>query len=119
MNIKYELNNKYRVLLTEVLPYELPLILDNTAFYHIANKNSTEMLFYNECFEDCKRSWTIPFDYKVRFRGGEKSRGLSLMHPSIQLRWTELYEKYATYMLYLCSRSPFSIIVVSQIWKAK
>lgn len=115
MNIKYELNNKYRVLLTEVLPYELPLILDNTAFYHIANKNSTEMLFYNECFEDCKRSWTIPFDYKVRFRGGEKSRGLSLMHPSIQLRWTELYEKYATYMLYLCSRSPFSIRRISEL----
>ena len=27
------LNNKYRVLLTEVLPYELPLMLDNGGFY--------------------------------------------------------------------------------------
>lgn len=114
MNIKYELNNKYRVLLTEVLPYELPLILDNTAFYHIANENSNAMSFYNECFDKQKAAWTIPFDYKVRFRGGEKSRGLSLMHPSVQLRWTDIYENYSTYMLYLCSKSPFSIRHISE-----
>ena len=33
MNNYIDLNNKYRVLLTEVLPYELPLMLDNEAFY--------------------------------------------------------------------------------------
>ena len=36
-----DLNNKYRVLLTEVLPYELPLMLDNEAFY--SNMQDKEM----------------------------------------------------------------------------
>ena len=33
MSKKYELNSKYRVLLTELLPYELPLVFDNCAFF--------------------------------------------------------------------------------------
>ena len=33
MRAETNLNNKYRVLLTEVLPYELPLVLNNEAFY--------------------------------------------------------------------------------------
>ena len=33
MKPEKNLNNKYRVLLTEVLPYELPLVLNNEAFY--------------------------------------------------------------------------------------
>ena len=114
MNLKYELNNKYRVLLTEVLPYELPLVLDNTAFFHIVNDNSTAMAFYDSYLNSRKDEWTIPYDYKVRFRGGEKSRGLSLMHPTIQLRWADMYDTYSTYMLYLCSKSPFSIRYISE-----
>lgn len=114
MNLKYELNNKYRVLLTEVLPYELPLVLDNTAFFHIMNDNSAALAFYDAYINGRKEEWTIPYDYKVRFRGGEKSRGLSLMHPTIQLRWTDMYETYATYMLYLCSKSPFPIRYISE-----
>ena len=38
------LNNKYRVLLTEVLPYELPLFLNNEAFY--ANMQNTSCINY-------------------------------------------------------------------------
>ena len=33
MSREISLNNKYRVLLTEVLPYELPLMLDNEGLY--------------------------------------------------------------------------------------
>ena len=33
MSKEISLNNKYRVLLTEVLPYELPLMLDNEGIY--------------------------------------------------------------------------------------
>ena len=33
MSKDINLNNKYRALLTEVLPYELPLMLDNEGFY--------------------------------------------------------------------------------------
>lgn len=113
-----DLNNKYRVLLTEVLPYELPLILNNEAFYENMQDDSIRNLFVS-VFGKCvnRRDWTVPFDYNVRRVGGEKSRKLSLIHPLTQLDCVDHYEKYDEYMLNLCSHSPFSIRYISK--KAK
>ena len=112
------LNNKYRVLLTEVLPYELPLMLNNEAFY--ANKQ--DVSFYNQFVSVFNKivkqnHWTIPFEYNIRRVGGEKSRKLSLIHPMTQLDCVDHYEKYDEYMLSLCAHSPFSIRYISK--KAK
>ena len=104
-----DLNNKYRVLLTEVLPYELPLVLNNEAFYNHMQSAELRDLFKCVFSKVKKMYWTIPFDYNLRQAGGEKSRKLSLMHPLTQLNCVDFYEKYEEYMLYLCSRSPFSI----------
>lgn len=108
MSKNININNKYRVLLTEVLPYEIPLMLDNEGFYfNMQDKNLYEI--FKEAFGgDCK-NWTIPFDYSVRKYSGDKSRKLSLMHPLIQLKCVDFYEKYNFYMISLCSNSPFSI----------
>lgn len=114
-----DLNNKYRVLLTEVLPYELPLVLNNEAFYKNMQDDSLRNLFvgvFNNIITS-KERWTIPFDYNVRRVGGEKSRKLSLVHPFTQLDCVNHYEKYDEYMLNLCSHSPFSIRYISK--KAK
>ncbi|WP_024988979.1 antiviral reverse transcriptase Drt3b [Segatella albensis] len=104
------LNNKYRVLLTEVLPYELPIMLNNEAFYQNMLDDETRKVF-EKTFDGVlkSRQWSIPFDYSIRRIGGEKSRRLSLIHPLTQLGCVVLYEKYDDYMLSLCSRSPFSI----------
>lgn len=93
MSKNININNKYRVLLTEVLPYEIPLMLDNEGFYfNMQDKNLYEI--FKEAFGgDCK-NWTIPFDYSVRKYSGDKSRKLSLMHPLIQLKCVDFYEKY-------------------------
>ena len=113
-----DLNNKYRVLLTEVLPYELPLVLNNEAFYTNMLDNSLNKLFVN-VFNGIvsANDWTIPFDYNIRRVGGEKSRKLSLMHPLTQLDCVEHYKTYDEYMLNLCSHSPYSIRYISK--KAK
>lgn len=114
-----DLNNKYRVLLTEVLPYELPLVLNNEAFYENMQDESLHRLF-DSVFNNIvtrKERGTIPFDYNVRRVGGEKSRKLSLVHPLTQLDCVDHYEKYDEYMLNLCSHSPFSIRYISK--KAK
>ena len=110
-----DLNNKYRVLLTEVLPYELPLMLNNEAFYANMQDESLRTLFVS-VFSGVvsKHDWTIPFDYNIRRVGGEKSRKLSLMHPLTQLACADLYEKYDEYMLNLCSHSPYSIRYISK-----
>lgn len=110
MRTENNLNNKYRVLLTEVLPYELPLVLNNEAFYENMCDDSIRDLFFS-VFNGIVKSgaWTIPFDYEIRRVGGERSRKLSLMHPMTQLDCVDHYAKYDDYMIHLCSYSPFSI----------
>ena len=108
MSKEINLNNKYRVLLTEVLPYELPLMLDNEGFYQNMQDKSLQDIFKETCPWHSDQ-WTIPFDYSVRKYGGDKSRKLSLMHPFSQLQWVNFYEKHDYYMLALCNNSPFSI----------
>lgn len=100
MRTESKLNNKYRVLLTEVLPYELPLMLNNDAFYENMQDESLRKAFLN-VFNGIVKSgtWTIPFDYDIRRIGGERSRKLSLMHPMTQLDCVEHYAKYDDYMI--------------------
>lgn len=118
MKPEKNLNNKYRVLLTEVLPYELPLVLNNEAFYENMQDEKLRTLFI-EVFNGRVKAggWTIPFDYNIRRMGGERSRKLSLMHPITQLDCVEHYAKYDDYMINLCSRSPYSIRYIDK--KAK
>ena len=107
MRNSINLDNKYRVLLTEVLPYELPFRLNNDAFYENMQNKELKASF-DEAVKN-KKEWTIPFDYYVRRSNSKKSRKLSVMHPRTQLACVDFYEKYADYMLYLCSNNPFSI----------
>ena len=103
-----DLNNKYRVLLTETLPYELPLSLNNDSFYeNMLNEDLHS--FFNGVFSDITKDYTIPFDYNVRRFNGVKSRKLSLMHPALQLKVADFYEKNDGYLLKLCAKSPFSL----------
>lgn len=113
MKKEINLNNKYRVLLTEVLPYELPLMLDNEGFYQNMQDNELCKSF-NDVFNGKMKDWTIPYDYSVRKYGGEKSRKLSLMHPLTQLQCAQFYEDYDDYMLSLCNNSPFSIRYIAK-----
>lgn len=108
MSKKYELNSKYRVLLTELLPYELPLVFDNYAFFQICY-DENKRLFYEGLVNIGNSDWTIPFDYDIYQKSGTKKRRLSVIHPAIQLGWVDLYEEYADYLLYLCAKSPYSI----------
>lgn len=118
MKSEKDLNNKYRVLLTEVLPYELPLVLNNEAFYENMQDEGLRNLFLSVFSGYVKAGdWTIPFDYNIRRMGGEKSRRLSLMHPITQLDCVEHYAKYDEYMINLCARSPYSIRYIDK--KAK
>lgn len=110
MSAETNLNNKYRVLLTEVLPYELPLVLNNEAFYENMQDETLRNLFLSVFNDKIKKSgWTIPFDYDIRRIGGERSRKLSLMHPLTQLDCVEHYAQYNDYMINLCSFSPYSV----------
>lgn len=111
------LNNEYRVVLTEVLPYEIPLMLDNYGFYkNIIDEKKRKIFIKQFRFlkKENEKRWYIPFNYYVRKYGGN-SRYLSIMHPMSQLDVVDFYKKYADYMLYLCDKSPFSIRHIKSI----
>lgn len=104
-------NNKNRVLLTEVLPYEVVLGFDSEQFFNNMNDSKLKKLIENSEYvpTSVKDNFKIPFDYHIRRSGGSKSRKLSLMHPVSQLECVDFYEDNKEFLLYYTSLSPFSL----------
>ena len=130
--IKYK---KERVILSDILPFEIPVTFSNRHFYDFLTKNEIELIDHkitwntstpalNEIIRllfDIKKpivanetkleDWglkTIPFNYKISHKQND-FRQLTLIHPKSQLAITEFYEKYKQIIVHYCSLSPFSI----------
>jgi len=132
INIKKE-----RVVISDVLPFELPVTFSNRHFYNflVANGVSTngkiikwsnndpileviiKLLFgfkkskptnNRQINCDNKDFMTIPFNYRISHK--EKDfRELTIIHPKNQLALIEFYERHKELILYYCNISPFSI----------
>lgn len=103
--------NKNRVLLTEVLPYEVILGFDTEHFFNNMNDPYLKEVIEKNKYvaTSSKDNFKISFDYHIRRSGGEKSRKLSLMHPLSQLECVDFYEDNKDFLLYYTSLSPFSL----------
>jgi hypothetical protein len=122
-----------RVLLTEVLPYEVPLFFSNRSFFDFVNQHSVDLSIEGKGFkyvtktcepavlaavklllgwgnskEDVISARSTPFNYKINHKEND-FRFLSLMHPRSQLLSVTFYEKYQDLILYYCSVSPYSL----------
>lgn len=115
MNDTPIVKNKYRALLTEMLPYEIPLLLDNSGFYYNMLDEKLRAIFNHQF--SFSNTWTIPFNYTIKKNGGIKSRLLSIMHPKIQLDFVDLYEHYELLMIHLCNISPYSLRHIHNVAK--
>lgn len=115
MNDTPIVKNKYRALLTEMLPYEIPLLLDNSGFYYNMLDEKLRAIFNHQF--SFSNTWTIPFNYTIKKNGGIKSRLLSIMHPKIQLDFVDLYEHYELLMIHLCNISPYSLRHIHDVAK--
>lgn len=140
---------KERVVFSDVLPYELPLIFSNRYFYRFLVRNGIwieisregqDTLHWNKTedkgilgllaiifcrkiseFEgkdslllnvhDLKR---FPFVYSIQHKP-LKHRFLSLIHPANQIKVVDLYNRYKDAIIYLCSKSNFSIRYPSKV----
>jgi hypothetical protein len=104
-----------RVVITETLPYETPIIFSGDGFYNRLKHASSSGRIHSDLVEnlvfrhDAKPGRvTIPFSYKIR-KGTSDFRRLAVLHPSALWDVREFYEKYDEWMIYECGRSPFSI----------
>lgn len=103
--IKVDLKDKYRVLMTELLPYELPLWFSNELFYTRLKENSNIL---NDITNNSNIKNYVPLDYKIRRTSGG-ARVLSIMHPKIQVEACDFYDKYQDLIIYYSNRSNKSL----------
>ncbi len=105
-----------RVLITETLPFETPIIFSNDGLYQqvssldqasAVQKTIIQALVLGEGHPKPVHS-TIPYLYKVR-KNTQEFRRLALLHPFSQWRVRGFYEKYEQLILHYCAISPASI----------
>ncbi len=119
--VKINKDDKARILLTELLPYEVPMLFSNEGFYQIIS-NGNYFKFFDRINQLSKASgngkkYGIPFNYDIRKNIEGETRTLSVIHPYCQYHFIELYEKYDSLMLHLCSKSQFSLRRISKVAK--
>jgi len=105
VKIQVDLKDKYRVLMTELLPYELPLWFSNECFYEKIRKSED---FIKDVTSGLNLKNYIPLDYKICKTGGG-ARMLSIMHPTVQKEFCDFYHKYQDLIIYYCGRSKRSL----------
>ena len=110
-----------RVLLTETLPYETPIIFSNDGLYERIKyindfsefeKKLIKLIIYGEKPTGNGRNKQIkhtkPYLYKI-CKDNISFRRLALLHPISQYQTKLFYEKYTSLILHYCSISPASI----------
>jgi len=120
--VRVDRYDKNRVLLTETLPYETPMLFSNDGFYSLVSANKFEYYREKIRFRAYKKSknegnFGLPFNYEISRSNGKKTRKLSVIHPVNQLAFIELYESYSALILHLTNKSTFSLRKPSGIAK--
>ena len=96
-----------RVLLTETLPFELPIFFTNQRLYEFSKRDpaSCPLLIRRLLHGGGRR---IPYEYKIQ-RGDGRQRGLAIMHPACQISFVDFYASWDAYVLNQCAKSAFSL----------
>lgn len=109
-------NDYCRVVLTETLPFETPIIFSNDGFYERVSTfgaggtvlKTLVTAIVHGVGEPKRIHSTIPYLYKIR-KDSKEFRKLGLLHPRAQWKIKEFYERYERLILYHCAHSPASI----------
>lgn len=121
--IKIDKYDYLRVMLTETLPYEVPITFLNEGMYfylktldkrdaRISNEKKSVDAFISIFFE--YKDYTKPYNYRIT-KNSKSKRLLSVPHPAIQKRITNFYQEYDSLITELCSKSPISLRAPFQV----
>lgn len=111
--IKLNRADKWRVVLTDTSPFEVPIIVSNDGLYKNLYGLTGKSAHFTKLMEaivlnvDSKGS-TVPLRYNI-VKDARSVRTLSLLHPKGQVMLASFYEKYEELICEYASRSPFSI----------
>lgn len=100
-----------RVLATETLPYETPIIHSNDGLHKnlkSSDKNEIFLFLINNIIKQQSSKPTIPYKYKIR-KTTTELRTLAIIHPASQLKFVDFYKKYSRLICHFCNKSEFSI----------
>lgn len=107
--IRIRKNDALRALLTDTLPYELPILFSNESLY-LTEKNDDWTKLEQETGIELPKGTdsTIPYRYQIR-KNAYESRTLALIHPRVQTQVAKFYAEYEHLITGLCQRSEFSL----------
>lgn len=112
--ISFRINDHSKCLLTELLPYETPIIFSNDYFFINYNtwkngKLDKTASFFEKFLSLSKEGrFRIPFNYTIN-KSGQGRLTLSVMHPANQSSFVDFYREYDSLIVSLCCRSQFSL----------
>jgi hypothetical protein len=113
--IKIDKKDFNRILLTELLPYEVPMLFSNDGFYQLVTSGKHEQFI--DKIKPLRQVYGIPFNYEIAKTNDSDTRTLSIIHPFNQYNFIDFYKKYDSIMLHLCSKSPFSLRSIKKVAK--
>ena len=97
----------HRALLSEVLPFELPIIFNNDGFFLLHEHQDKKSLIhdlYKKIFCDHHViSQSIPYSYTV-YKTENSVRHISIPHPRIQIQACQFLEKYDSLLIKLLTK---------------
>ena len=96
--IKIKKNDAERVLLTELLPYEVPMLFSNEGFYSLIKTNNYSAFKDKMKQLNNNQPYGIPYDYLIR-KPNNGTRKLSIIHPFIQQEFVDFYKKYSSLLI--------------------
>jgi len=96
----------WRSLLTETLPYEVPVIFSNELLYASLVKPSDNALVTKivDCLRGRLNKYTIPYDYQIS-KDDTRHTTLGIIHPNHQIEIANFYELYKQSLIDYCSGS--------------
>lgn len=117
-NVGLRQNDHNRVILTELIPYEIPIRFTFHHFYQLYSEGTSSPYIKRLFFSSAK--WRgrdfIPFSYPIR-RSGGKQRQLGLIHPLLFLPYVEFYRSYGELISSLCKKSGMSLRAPQRVAK--
>ncbi|RYZ79321.1 MAG: RNA-directed DNA polymerase, partial [Proteobacteria bacterium] len=102
-------DRRYRTLLSETLPFEVPVIFSNDRFF-FSSSNQIRGRDVAHLLERLRprSNYSLPYNYRIS-KGNDRYTTLSVIHPLNQLAVADFYEANSRAMIAACAKSPFSL----------